>query len=96
MGLLKTIHSYLKDEIFFKLISLAILYLCEDSLKYKVESLFKSMKNTNNATAKWVSKEAIKSDNKVRALISILQECAILSLKNINEINKYCFKPKLC
>ena len=95
LGLLKTIRSHLKDETLFKLISLATLYLCKDSLKYKAESLLKSIKNTNDATARWLSKEVIKSDNKVRALISVLQERAILSLKNINEMNKYCFKPKL-
>ena len=95
LGLLKTIYSYLKDKTPFKLILLATLYLHKNSLECKAESLFKSMKNTNNATARWLSKEAIKSDNKVRAFISVLQEHAILSLKNINEINKYCFKPKL-
>ena len=51
LGLLKTIRSHLKDEILFKLISLATLYLRKDSLKCKVESLFKSIKNTNNAIA---------------------------------------------
>ena len=96
LNLLKTIRSHLKDEILFKLISLTTLYLRKDSLECKIKSLLKSIKNTNNTTARWLSKEVIKSDNKVRALISVLQERAILSLKNINEINKYYFKPKLC
>jgi hypothetical protein len=54
------------------------------------------MKNINNAVARQLSKKAMKSDNKVRALISALQERAILSLKNINKINKYYFELKLC
>ena len=95
LGLLKTIHSHLKDEIPFKLILLVTLYLCKDSLECKVKSLLKSIKNTNNIIVKWLSEEVIKSNNEVRALISILQKYAILSLENINEINKYCFKPKL-
>ena len=70
--LLKTIHSYLNVEIFFKLILLATLYLHENSLKYKVESLLKTIKNINNTTVRQLSERAIKSNNKVKALISIL------------------------
>ena len=71
-GLLKMIRSYLNVETFFELILLATLYLCEDSFKCKVESLLKKIKNINNITARQLSKKAIKSDNEVRALISVL------------------------
>ena len=94
--LLKTIHSYLNVEILFKLILLTTLYLCENSLKYKAESLLKTMKNINNITVRQLSKRAIKSNNKVRALINVLQEYTICFLENINNINKHCFKLKLC
>jgi len=70
--LLKTIYSYLNVKTPFKLISLATLYLYKNSLKYKVESLLKIIKNINNAIARELSKKAIKSNNKVRALISVL------------------------
>ena len=93
--LLKTIRSYLNVEIPFNLILLATLYLYKNSLKYKAESLLKIMKNINNTAVRELYKKVIKSDNKVRALISALQEYTILSLKNINKINKYYFKPKL-
>jgi hypothetical protein len=72
LDLLKIIHSYLNVKIFFKLISLATLYLYKNSLKGKAESLLKEMKNINNAIVKQLSKKAIKSNNKVRALISTL------------------------
>jgi hypothetical protein len=72
------------------------LYLYKDSLKYKVKFLLKSMKKINNTTVRKLSEKAIKSNKEVRALINILQEHTILSLENINETNKYCFKPKLC
>src|SRR5580692_9580042 len=52
LGLSKTIRSYLKDKILFKLILLTTLYLRKDSLECKVKSLLKSIKNTNNATAR--------------------------------------------
>ena len=52
LGLLKTIRSHLKDETLFKLISLTTLYLYKDSLEYKIKSLLKSIKNTNDATAR--------------------------------------------
>ena len=72
-GLLKTIHSYLKNETeFFKLILLTTSYLYKDSLKYKAKSLLKNIKNINNIIARRLSKKAIKSNNKVRAFISIL------------------------
>jgi hypothetical protein len=71
------------------------LYLYKDSLEYKVEFLLKSIKKINNIIARKLSEKAIKSNKEVRALISILQEYAILSLENINETNKYCFKLKL-
>ena len=87
--------SDLNEIEFFKLILLATLYLCKNSFKYKVKSLLKNIKNINNAIARQLSKKAIKSNNKVRALINILQKHAIISLKNINNINKYYFKPKL-
>jgi hypothetical protein len=54
------------------------------------------MKKINNTTVRKLSEKAIKSNKEVRALINILQEHTILSLENINETNKYCFKPKLC
>ena len=94
--LLKKIRSYLNVKTPFRLILLATSYLYKNSLKCKAESLLKIIENINNAIARQLSKKAIKSDNKVRALISALQERAILSLKNINGTNKYCFKPKLC
>jgi hypothetical protein len=73
LGLLKTIYSYLGDETqLFKIISLATLYLYKNSLECKVKSLLKIMKNINNITARKLSKKAIKSDNKVKALISTL------------------------
>ena len=75
--------------------SLATSYLYKNSLEGKAESLLKEIKNINNAAARQLSEKVIKSNNKVRALISILQECVIRFLKNINNINKYYFKPKL-
>ena len=96
LNLLKTIRSYLNVKTPFNLILLTTLYLYKNSLKYKVESLLKMIKNINNTIVRELYKKAIKSNNKVRALISVLQEHTILSLKNINKINKYCFKPKLC
>ena len=96
LGLLKTIYSYLENKIEpFKLILFATSYLYKDSLKYKIKSLLKNIKNINNAIARRLSEKAIKSNNKVRALINILQEHTIVSLKNINNTNKHCFKPKL-
>ena len=72
-GLLKTIYSYLEDKIqFFRLMLLAISYLYKDGLEYKVKILLKSMKNINNAIVRKLSEKAIKSNNKVRALISTL------------------------
>ena len=70
--LLKTIHSYLNIKILFKFILLTTSYLRENSLECKTESLLKIIKNINNATVKQLSERAIKSNNKVRALISIL------------------------
>ena len=96
LDLLKTIRSHLNVKTPFNLILLATLYLYKNSLKCKVESLLKIIKNINNAVVRELFKKVVKSDNKVRALISVLQEHTILSLKNINKINKYCFKPKLC
>jgi hypothetical protein len=96
LGLLKMIHSYLEDETQpFRLMSFTTLYLYKDSLECKAEFLLKSIKKINNAIAKKLSEKAIKNNKEVRALISILQERTILSLKNINETNKYCFKLKL-
>ena len=95
LDLLKTIRSYLNVKTPFKLILLITSYLYKNSLKYKVESLLKIIKNINNAIVRELYKKAIMSNNKVRALISALQKYALLFLKNINEINKYCFKPKL-
>ena len=96
LNLLKTIRSYLNVKTPFNLILLTTLYLYKNSLKYKAESLLKMIKNINNAAVRELFKKIVKSNNKVRAFISILQEHAILSLKNINKINKHCFKPKLC
>jgi hypothetical protein len=96
LDLLKTIYGYLNVKTPFKLILLATLYLYKNSLECKAESLLKIIKNINNTIARELSKKAIKSNNKVRALISALQERAILSLKNINKKNKHYFKPKLC
>ena len=93
---MKTIRSHLNVKTPFNLMLLITLYLYKNSLKYKAESLLKIIKNINNAAARELFKKVIKSDNEVRALISALQEYTILSLKNINKINKYCFKPKLC
>ena len=70
--LLKTICSYLNVKIPFKLILLVTSYLCKNSLECKTKSLLKTIKNINDATARQLSKRAIKSNNKVRALISIL------------------------
>ena len=95
LDLLKIIRSHLNTETPFKLILLITLYLYKNSLKYKVKYLFKKMKNINNAKARQLFKKVIESNNKVRALISILQKCIIRSLENINNINKYYFKPKL-
>ena len=73
LGLLKTIYSYLEDETqLFRLILFAISYLYKDGLEYKVKILLKSMKNINNATVRKLSEKAIKNNNKVRALISVL------------------------
>ena len=73
LGLLKTIYSYLEDETqLFRLILFTISYLYEDGLEYKVKILLKSIKNINNIIARKLSKKAIKSNNKVRALISVL------------------------
>ena len=73
LGLLKTIYSYLENKTeLFKLILFATLYLYKDSLKYKIESLLKNIKNINNTIARRLSEKVIKSDNKVRALISTL------------------------
>ena len=94
--LLKTIHSYLNIKILFKLILLATLYLCKNSLECKAKSLLKTIKNINDIIVRQLSKKAIKSNNEVRAFISILQEYVICSLKNINNINKHCFELKLC
>jgi hypothetical protein len=97
LGLLKTIHSYLENKTeLFKLILFTTSYLHEDSLKYKVESLLKNIKNINNAVVRRLSEKAIKSNNKVRAFISALQECTIVSLENINDTNKHYFELKLC
>ncbi|XTI84251.1 hypothetical protein V2W45_1327495 [Cenococcum geophilum] len=96
LDLLKKIGSYLNVKIPFRLMLLTTLYLRKNSLKCKAESLLKIMENINNAVARQLSKKVIKSNNEVRALISALRERAILSLKNINEINKCCFEPKLC
>jgi len=52
--------------------SLITSYLYKNSLEYKVESLLKIIKNINNAIVRELSKKVIKSDNKVRALISAL------------------------
>jgi len=95
LDLLKIIRSYLNIKTPFNLILLVTLYLYKNSLKCKAESLLKIIKNINNAVVRELFKKVIKSNNKVRALISALQEYTILSLKNINKINKYCFKPKL-
>ena len=65
LGLLKTIHSYLENETQpFKFILLATSYLYKDSLE--------NIKNINNTIARRLSKKVIKSNNKVRALISVL------------------------
>jgi len=72
LDLLKIIRSYLTVKTPFKLMLLATLYLYKNSLKCKVESLLKIIKNINNAAARQLLKEAIKSDNKVKALISAL------------------------
>jgi hypothetical protein len=72
LDLLKTIYGYLNVKIPFKLISLVTSYLYKNSLKYKAESLLKIIKNINNAVARELSKKVIKSNNKVRALISVL------------------------
>jgi hypothetical protein len=72
LDLLKTICGYLNVKIPFKLISLVTSYLRKNSLKCKVESLLKIIKNINNAVARELSEKVIKSNNKVRALISIL------------------------
>ena len=50
--LLKTIHSYLNIKTPFKLILFTTLYLYKNSLKYKAESLFKELKNINNAVVR--------------------------------------------
>ena len=70
--LLKTIRSYLSVKTPFKLISLITLYLYKNSLKYKVEFLFKTIKNINNAIARQLFKKVRKSNKEVRALISVL------------------------
>jgi len=72
LNLLKTIRSHLTVKTPFKLISLATSYLRKNSLKCKVESLLKIIKNINNAAVRQLLEEAIKSDNKVKALISAL------------------------
>ena len=95
LNLLKTIHSYLNAKIPFKFILFTTLYLYKNNLKYKTKPLLKKIKNINNAKARQLSKKAIKSNNKVRTFISALQKRTIHSLENINNINKYCFKPKL-
>ena len=72
LGLLKIIGSSLDIETPFKLILLVTSYLYKNSLKYKAESLLKIIKNINNIIARQISEKAIKSNNKVRALISAL------------------------
>jgi cell fate (sporulation/competence/biofilm development) regulator YmcA (YheA/YmcA/DUF963 family) len=90
------ICSYSNVKTPFKLISLATSYLYKNSLKGKAKSLLKEIKNINNTIARQLSEKAIKSNNKVKALISTLQERTIHSLENINDMNKHYFKPKLC
>ena len=70
--LLKTIYSYLNIKTLFKFILFTTLYLHKTSLECKTESLLKTMKNINNVIARQLSKRVIKSNNKVRALISVL------------------------
>ena len=70
--LLKIIRSHLNVKTPFNLILLATSYLYKNSLKYKAESLLKIIKNINNAVVRELYKKVIKSDNKVRALISAL------------------------
>jgi hypothetical protein len=72
LDLLKKIYGYLNVKTPFKLISLITSYLYKNSLECKVESLLKIIKNINNAVARQLSKKVIKSNNKLRALISAL------------------------
>jgi len=72
LDLLKMIYSYLTVKTPFKLILLATLYLYKNSLKYKAEPLLKIIKNIDNAIVRQLFKKVIKSDNKVKTLISVL------------------------